>query len=141
MKTSLKLLAGVLLGLMATPVFASSTYQWNLGSYGTFQLPTTASDAMPLAGYDFIQRQSIVGVAADFLVLFKEIHGYGGVVGEFNSPSPNAQPYAALGADMKKYIPGLNQITDLQIHGFGRYVSSTSNNNHLGAGLAMAYKF
>jgi len=114
---------------------------WNLGSWGTFQLPTSATDALPVAGYDFIQRQVIVGVAAQLLTVMKEINGYAGAVGEFQSQSPNVQPYLALGADVKKYIPGLNQITDLQVHGFGRYVTSTSNAAHLGAGLAMAYKF
>ena len=134
-------LGGILLS--ATPAHAGTSFQWSLPyGIGTVQLPTQVSDALPVAGYDFVQRKAIVGGAASLLTLFKQVNGYGGVVGEFHSNTPNAQPYAALGADVKQYIPLLNQITDLQVHGFGRYDPGAGGafHQHLGAGLSIAYK-
>lgn len=118
--------------------------QWDLpGGIGTIQLPTSGKDIIPLVGRDFVLNQTIAGVSASFLTIYREINGYGGVVGEFHSSTPNIQPYAALGADVAKYIPGLNQFKALQLHGFGRYAASQGGSfrEHLGAGLSLAYLF
>lgn len=113
---------------------------WDIpGGIGTVQLPTSATDVLPLAGYDFVQKQVITGASASLMTLFKEINGYVGAVGEFQTQAPNVQPYVALGVDVAKYIPGLNQIANLQIQGFCRYVAST--NQHLGSGVSVAWKF
>lgn len=131
------------LPLLCAPAMAD-TMQWNLPfGVGTVQIPYQVSDALPVAGYDFVQNKSIAGVAASVLTLFKEIHGYAGLVGEFHSNTPNLQPYAAFGSDVSKYIPGLNQITSLQIHGFGRYDPGAGGafHQHLGAGLSAAYRY
>lgn len=119
--------------------------QWDLPwGVGTVQLPTSGSDIIPLIGRDFVRDQTIVGVSASLLTLYKEVHGYVGCVGEFETQAPNVQPYLALGADVAKYIPILNQFKSLQVHGFGRYATSSGGSNiseHLGAGLALAYSF
>lgn len=109
------------------------------GGVGTFQLPGSFKDILPLVGYDFVQKQAITGASATLMTLGKEIHGYVGAVGEWNTQAPNVQPYLAIGADMIRYIPALNQIKDLQLHGFVRYVASS--NHHLGSGVALAYSF
>jgi len=118
--------------------------QWNLPyGIGTVQLPTKGEDLLPTFGRDFVKQQTIVGVSSSLLTLYKEVNGYVGVVGEFHSQAPNVQPYLALGADVAKYIPIVNQFKALQVHGFGRYVSSEGGSftEHLGAGIAVAYSF
>ncbi len=118
--------------------------QWDLPyGIGTIQLPTKGEDLLPTIGGDFVQRQTIVGVSTSLLTLYKEVNGYAGVVGEFHSQVPNVQPYLALGADVAKYVPIINQFKALQVHGFGRYVSSEGGSfrQHLGAGIAIAYSF
>lgn len=133
----------VLIGIVAVGAQADGL-QWQLpGGIGTVQLPSTGYDILPLVGYDFLQRQEIAGAATSVLTLFREVNGYVGAVGEFHSQAPNIQPYLALGADVKKYIPVLSQFQSLQVHGFGRWdtASGGSFEAHLGAGLAVAYKF
>lgn len=113
---------------------------WDIpGGVGTIQLPTAATDILPLAGYDFVQKQVITGATASLLTLLKEVNGYVGAVGEWQTQAANVQPYVAIGADVAKHVPGLNQIANLQIQGFVRYVSSSDK--HLGTGIAVAYKF
>jgi len=116
---------------------------WNLGSWGTVQLPGSYSDISPLYGYDFIQKQQIVGADATLLTLFKEVNGYVGAVGAFESQGPNVEPYLALGADVAKYVPVLNQFKSVSVQGFGLYSTSVGGrfDQHLGAGLAVSYSF
>src|SRR5260370_29533474 len=88
--------------------------QWNIpGGVGTFQLPVQATDIIPLAGYDFVQRQFITGASAAVMTLLGAINGYAGAVGEFNSGAPNIQPYIAIGAELAKHIHGINSILNL----------------------------
>lgn len=139
-----KLLYIVGLLCMFSGVSYAEGISWDIpGGIGTVQLPGSFDDISPLAGYDFVQRQTIVGASATLLTLFKEINGYAGGVGEFHSQKPNLQPYLALGADVVKYVPGLNQFKSLSVQGFGRYSTSASGTfgDHLGAGLAVAYSF
>lgn len=113
---------------------------WDIpGGIGTVQLPTKATDIMPLAGYDFVQKQAITGASAEVLSLFKDFYGYVGAVGEWQTQAPNIQPYLSIGIDATKYIPGLSGVTNLSVQGFVRYVASTSQ--HLGSGVAVSYKF
>jgi hypothetical protein len=109
------------------------------GGIGTVQLPTSATDILPLAGYDFVQKQAITGASCSMLTLLKDFNGYVGAVGEWQTQSPNVQPYLSIGIDTTKYIPGLSGIANLQVQGFVRYVASTGQ--HLGSGVAVSYKF
>lgn len=123
----------------------ASQIKWELpGGIGTVQLPISLSDAVPVYGYDMVRKQQIVGVSTSLLTLFKEVDGYVGAVGVFHSEAPNVEPYLALGSDVKKYVPILNQFSCVQLHGFGRYSTSSGGRSfgaHLGAGLALAYKY
>lgn len=139
-----KLLAVLCLFCGMSGVAHAGSLQWDLPfGIGTVQLPTQGDDFLPTIGGDFVQRQTIVGVSTSLLTLYKEVNGYAGVVGEFHSQAPNVQPYFALGADVAKYVPIINQFKSLQVHGFGRYVSSEGGSfrEHLGAGIALAYSF
>lgn len=136
------IIAGLLLGCFG--MAQAEGLSWDIpGGIGTFQLPGSFTDVSPLVGYDFVLRQSIVGASATLMTLFHEINGYAGAVGEFHTEAPNCQPYLAIGADVAKYIPGLNQFKELSVQGFGRYSTSHGGTlgDHLGAGLALAYKF
>jgi hypothetical protein len=131
--------ADVVLGQGTTAV-TPQALQWNIpGGIGTVQIPSTASDILPLVGYDFLKKQMIAGASSSLITLFKDLNGYVGAVGEWQAQTPNVQPYVGAGADFAKYIPGLSQIANLQVQGFVRYVASTGN--HLGAGGALSYKF
>lgn len=122
---------------------------WDLPwGIGVVELPTSLTDLMPTIGQDFIKAKTIGAITTPVVTLFKEVKGYVGAAGayHFNEPVTGryVEPYLALGADVKKYIPVLNQFTALHIHGFGRYDTTEggpSIKNHLGAGLAVAYKF
>lgn len=114
--------------------------QWDIpGRIGTVQLPGSFQDVIPMIGYDAVKKQLIAGPTASLVTLWKEIDGYAGAVGEWNTQAANVQPYLAIGSDFVRFIPALNQIKSLQIHAFVRYVSSSDK--HLGAGGALAYKF
>lgn len=125
------------------PVFADKL-QWPLPyGIGTVQIPVDFKDAIPLAGVDILQRRAIAGAAVSLLTLRGNINGYVGLVGDFHTQAPNAQPYIALGADILKYIHGIGSFENLQLHGFTRWTTDSGGSfeSHLGAGLALAYKF
>lgn len=128
----------LMLMFLTLPVY-STDLQWGLpGGIGTVQLPSSLSAVLPVAGKDFVLNQYVVGMTAVPLTLFKEIYGYVGGVGVFNSQSLNVQPYLGLGTDVSKYIPGINQIADLHIQGFGRWATDQGKP---GAGLSASYQF
>ena len=118
--------------------------QWNLPwGIGTVQLPTEGKDIIPTVGRDFVLNDNIGGVSASLLTLYKEVNGYAGVVGAWDSKDAAVEPYLALGADVIKYVPMFNQFKSLQLHGFGRYSTTHGGSfkEHLGAGIALAYSF
>lgn len=115
---------------------------WDLpGGIGTIQLPVNPTDILPVIGYDFVQKEAIAGAAASLITLFKEINGYAGGVGSFNTKGPFGQPYLAIGSDFARYVPVLRQVQNLQVHAFVRYVPSGTNEKNYGSGLSIAYKF
>lgn len=142
MKTSI--IAGFVVILLAAcvPLHADGALQWNIpGGVGTVQLPVDTSDILPVVGYDFVQKEVIAGGSVSLITLWKEINGYAGAVGAFNTKGPFLQPYLAVGSDFARYIPALRQIQNLEIHAFVRYVPSGTSDKHLGAGGAIAYRF
>lgn len=123
-------------------VRAENPLQWEIpGGIGTVQLPVSTEDILPLAGYDFVQKEAIAGASTPLLTLFKEINGYAGAVGAFNTKGPYIQPYLAVGSDFARYVPVLRQVQNLEIQAFVRYVPSGTGEKHYGAGGAIAYKF
>lgn len=141
MKSKLLLIALVFSFWPLRPAQAEGL-QWSLpGGIGTVQIPSTTSDVLPLVGYDAIQKEVIAGASASLLTLWKEINGYAGAVGAFQTKGPYLQPYLAIGSDFARYVPALRQVQNLEIHAFVRYVPSPEGNNHLGAGGSLSYKF
>lgn len=139
MKKLALLWTAVLIGFVAV---AHADFQWQIpGGIGTLNVPTGASDVLPVVGYDAIQKSMIYGGAASLMTLWKEIDGYGGVVGNTNTGGPYVQPYLALGSDFARYVPALRQVQNLEVHAFVRYVPTGDNNKNIGAGGAIAYKF
>lgn len=116
--------------------------QWQIpGGIGTIQLPTDPTSILPLVGYDFLQKEAIAGGATSVVTLWKEIDGFVGAVGNFNTNGPFLQPYLAAGSDFARYVPALRQVQNLSVQAFVRYVPSGTGSSHLGAGAAVAYKF
>lgn len=117
--------------------------QWNLpGGIGTVQIPVSPADIIPVIGYDGIQKEVIAGGSASLLTLFKEINGYAGAVGAFQTHGPYFQPYLAVGSDFARYVPVLRQVQNLEVHAFARYIPSPeSGQKNYGAGGALAYRF
>lgn len=127
--------------LMWSPAFADGL-QWQIpGGIGTIQLPTDPTAILPVVGYDALQKELIAGGATSVLTLWKEIDGYVGGVGSFNTNGPYLQPYIAVGSDFARYVPALRQVQNLQIQAFVRYVPSGTGPSHLGAGGALCYRF
>lgn len=124
------------------PAAAADGLQWDLPlGIGTIQIPTDPSAILPVLGYDAIQKELIAGGATSVVTLFKEIDGYVGAVGSFNTDGPFVQPYLAFGSDFARYVPALRQVQNLSIQAFVRYVPSGTGVSHLGAGGGIAYKF
>ena len=118
--------------------------QWDLPwGIGTVQLPDSGKDIMPLVGRDFVLNKTIAGLSTQVLTVAKSVEGYAGAVGDFQSQGPNIQPYLAIGANVRKYVPIIKQLSALQIHGFGRWDTTEGAvfKDHLGAGVAASYKF
>lgn len=133
-------LAGILV-IGGRPCHADGL-QWQIpGGIGTVQLPTDPTAILPVVGYDFVQKEAIAGGATSLVTLFKEIDGYVGAVGNFNTGGPFVQPYLAIGSDFARYVPALRQVQNLEIQGFVRYVPNGNSSKNYGSGVAIAYKF
>jgi hypothetical protein len=129
------LLAGIQLA------YADLVWQLPLG-IGTVQVPTGPADIIPVVGFDAIQKELIAGPSASLVTLWKEINGYAGAVGSFQTKGPYIQPYLAIGSDFARYVPALRQIQNLEIHAFVRYIPTPeTNKSNYGAGGALAYRF
>lgn len=134
------------LAFMATLWGAQNAFseglQWQIpGGIGTIQVPTDPSQILPVIGYDAMQKELIAGGATSLVTLWKEINGYAGAVGSYNTKGPYLQPYLAVGSDFARYVPALRQVQNLEIHAFVRYVPSGTTTSHLGAGGALCYRF
>jgi len=119
---------------------SSHAQSWDFGNGVVLSLPTSPNAAMPLMGGDFLNKQLIVGASTRMASLWKTLNADAGIVGEFNSQSDNAQPYAALGFDILRFFPGV-PATGLEVQAGLRYVASTSAHYHLGPGVAIAYQW
>lgn len=118
--------------------------RWEIpGGVGVISLPGSFNELEPVLGYDIVLRQTIAGASVPVLTLYREIHGYVGAIGEYHTQAPNLQPYLAMGINVVRFIPGLNQIKDLTLQGFGRWETSSGGSfeSHLGAGFAFGYQF
>lgn len=144
-----KLFMVFMLYILTVGIARADALVWDIpGGIGSFQLPTSFTDLMPTIGQDFVKQKTIGAISTPVLTLFGEVKGYVGAAGayHFNEPVTGRyiEPYLALGADIKKYVPVLNQFEALHIHGFGRYDTTEGGPkiiSHLGAGVAVAYKF
>lgn len=136
------LVVSVLLLWPLRPAQAENVY-WNIGDVVHFQLPDSGKDVLPVVGYDVRFKQGIAGIGSSFVDIYKQISVDLGGVGVVKAQN-NAQPYVAVSADLKKWIPPLASLSALELHVATRYntdVGGSAVTDHLGAIFAAAYKF
>lgn len=111
--------------------------QWNVPYFGTLNLNVATTEA--LIGYDGIVKQAVGGVSLPIWVSPKDIVALQvGAVAPWQTDGPTVEPYVAMGHDILREIPGLDQYKSLHLNVFGRYVSDQGK---AGAGISFSYTF
>ena len=131
----------ITVGLLVTMFGASRAFaaplQWQVPYVGLVNLNLSTTEA--LLGYDAVLKQSIGGAS---LPVWTDPKGIVvlqiGAVGSWPTNGAGVQPYVALGHDILKEIPGLNQYQSLHANIFGRYASEQGK---AGVGLSVSYSF
>lgn len=133
MKNILKI-AGIL-GFLGMPGYAGNL-TWDT-PVGTFGLPFKAIEA--LTGYDGINKQAVAGFS---LPVYTDPLGIValqiGAIAPWQTNEATIQPYVALGHDILRDIPSLDEYQSLHLNAFGRY---DSGNGRAGAGISFSYAF
>lgn len=128
---------GTVLALADTPQYMT----WQVGGI-SLQLPASGNAIEPFGGWDFRFKEAVTGAKTHFVNIYSEVYGDGGIAGVPSDPSP-VQPYMGLSVDLKKHIPVLSSITDLDVNVSTRYNTGVGGTfqQHLGAILALGYQF
>ena len=114
--------------------FADMTWVTPLGTIG---LPLQATEAV--LGYDAILKQSIGGASLPVYTDPKGIVSLQvGAVAAWPNNGASVEPYIALGHDILKEIPTLNQFKNCHVNVFGRYASEQGK---AGEGVSFSYSF
>ena len=129
--------AGMLTVWGAQKAFADQPLQWNVPYVGMLNLNLTTTEA--LIGYDGVLKEAIGGVSLPVWTDPKQIVALQlGGVAPWPTNGASVEPYVALGHDIAKEIPGLNQYKSIHLNAFGRYSSSQGK---AGAGVSFSYSF
>lgn len=111
--------------------------QWSIPYVGMINLNLTTTEA--LVGYDGILKQAIGGASLPVWTDPKGIVALeAGAVAPWPTNQATIEPYLALGHDIAKEIPGLNQYQSLHLNLFGRYATDQGK---AGAGISFSYSF
>lgn len=137
MTRTIKLLS-IAVALIVGPRFAfAGNLVWQT-PYGTMGLPLDATEV--LMGYDGVLKQAIGGASVPVYTDPKGIiTGSIGAVAPWPNSDTAVEPYVALGHDLLKEIPGLNQFKSAHFNVFGRYAATQGGK--FGAGAAFSYAF
>ena len=114
----------------------ADTLQWQT-LVGLVNLNLTTTEA--LLGYDGINKEAIGGASLPVWTDPKGIVALQvGAVAPWPTNGASVQPYVALGHDIAKEIPGLNQYKSIHLNAFSRW---DSENGKAGAGVSFSYSF
>ena len=127
----------IVIGIIALAVASrADALQWQT-PMGLINLNLTTTEA--LLGYDGILKEAIGGASLPVWTDPKQIVALQvGAVAPWPTNGASVQPYVALGHDIAREIPGLNQYKSIHLNAFGRY---DSENGKAGAGVSFSYSF
>ena len=115
----------------------ADTLQWQVPYVGLINLNATTTEA--LLGYDGINKEAIGGASLPVWTDPKGVVALQlGAVAPWPTNGASVQPYVAIGHDIAKEIPGLNQYKSIHLNAFGRY---DSENGKAGCGISFSYSF
>jgi len=126
----------LIFAILLLPSVSLADFVWQT-PYGTIGIPLNQTEA--LLGYDGILKQAIGGASVPVYVDPKAIIALqvGAVAPWPNESGPAVEPYLAIGHDILKEIPGLNQYKSLHLNIFGRYAATQGGK--FGAGASISY--
>lgn len=125
------------LAFMATVGAANAdSLVWNT-PYGTIGLPFSSTEL--LVGYDGILKQAIGGASLPVYTDPKKIISLQvGAVAPWPTNGAGVEPYIAVGHDIAREIPYLQQFASFHLNAFGRYATAQGK---AGAGISASYSF
>ena len=122
---------------MGSDAFADQPLVWNVPYVGTINLNLSSSEA--LLGYDAVLKQAIGGVSLPVWTDPKNLVALQvGAVAPWPTNNATVEPYVALGHDLAKEIPGLNQYNSIHLNVFARYATDQGK---AGVGVSFSYSF
>lgn len=129
----LVVVAMAIIGMMEN---AHSEMVWDT-PVGRVGLPLESTEA--LIGYDGIVKQSIAGASLPVWTDPRQFFAlHMGAVAPWSTNGPSVEPYCALGIDLMRQIPKLEQYKSLHLNAFGRWATSSGK---AGAGVSLSYSF
>ena len=138
MKSPVLIIALAIMALCAGIQMAySQTLQWQVPNFGLINLNIKTSEA--LVAYDGINKVALAGASLPVYTDPKGLIALQiGAVAPWQSNEASVQPYIAIGHDIAKEIPILQQFNSFHINLIGRY---DSGNGRAGAGIGASYSF